>query len=391
VIRRLAALACALPLLCAQAIADDVAPVTPGYRPAVDTDEAGLWMMSDQAEATMKSSPLLVKDPGLNAYVKGVACKIASEYCADMRIYILDIPYFNAAMAPNGSMQVWTGLLLRVHNEAQLACILGHEMSHYMLRHTVAEWRRARDTTGAMAVVAILTAGAGVGIVGSLANLVALNSLLSYSRDEERAADANGQDLVYKAGYDPSQCAALWRAQMTEENAEPEHADTFQFLKSHPASQERLDTMQQRAAQMVAAANGRLQVGADILHAATAPFRGEWLREEIARSHFAQSLAVIQNLQADEPNSGLLQFYLGEVYRERNAPDDPARALTAYRAAVADGNAPPEVYRGLGLTEMKSGDKTDASTDFRHYLALAPAADDHAMIQYYLTQLGEPA
>ena len=51
-------------------------------------------------------------------------------------------PYFNASMAPNGMMQVWSGLLLRVDNEAQLAAVLGHEIGHYLARHSV---ERLRD------------------------------------------------------------------------------------------------------------------------------------------------------------------------------------------------------------------------------------------------------
>jgi predicted Zn-dependent protease len=379
----------ALAFGCSQAIADDLPPITPGYKPAADSDEGGLWMMADQSEQSFKTSPALVKDAALNAYIDGLVCKLAKDHCADIRVYVLDIPYFNAAMSPNGAMQVWTGLLLRAHNEAQLACVLGHEISHYELRHTVAEWRRARDTTGAMAVIAIVTAGAGVGLVGSLANLAAMSSLMSYSRDEERAADSYGQDMAYAAGYDPSECATLWREQMAEDQADPQHSDNFQFLKSHPATDERLETMQKRAADVAAAASGHVRAGTESFRAAMTAFRSQWLNEELARAHYAESIVLVQELLKAEPNSAEFEFYLGEVYRQRNAPDDSTRALTAYRTSVALGSAPPSVYRGLGLTEMKAGDKTDARDDFKHYLTAAPAADDRAMVQFYLTQLGD--
>jgi predicted Zn-dependent protease len=66
-----------------------------------------------------------VRDPALNAYVRSVLCKVTDDYCRDVRVYIVDVPYFNASMAPNGAMMVWTGTLLRVRNEAQLALVLG--------------------------------------------------------------------------------------------------------------------------------------------------------------------------------------------------------------------------------------------------------------------------
>src|SRR3546814_15342811 len=74
-------------------------------------------------------------------------------------------PYFNASMAPNGMMKVWSGLLLRVNDEAQLAAILGHEMGHYMQRHTLA---RMRDMRSKAAIGAFL---GGLGIVGGIAQL----------------------------------------------------------------------------------------------------------------------------------------------------------------------------------------------------------------------------
>ena len=55
------------------------------------------------------------------------------------------MPQFNAMMAPNGMMLVWSGLLLRVENEAQLAAILGHELGHYLERHSVEQLRAAKD------------------------------------------------------------------------------------------------------------------------------------------------------------------------------------------------------------------------------------------------------
>ena len=387
-------------MLCTQALADAApaaAPpsavqadgtIVPGYRPAADSDEAGLWMMSDKAEESFKTSPLLVRDPALNGYVMKIVCKLAKDHCADVRLYILDLPYFNAAMSPNGALQVWTGLLLRAQNEAQLACVLGHEISHYQLRHTLAEWHRAVNATGAMAVLAIVTAGAGVGLLGVLASVGAAGSIMSFSRDEEREADAHGQDLAAAAGYDPAECAGLWKEQLAEQDAEPDQHESFFFLRSHPESKERLATMTSRAAAMPAPATPPATDAASLL-AATAPFRAQWLTEELNRAHYGQSLVLVQTLLAAEPNSAEIQYYLGEVFRRRNADGDAGKALDEYKAAIAAGGAPVGAFRGLGLTAMKSGDAATARDAFQHYLAAMPTADDKAMIEYYLAHLGD--
>ena len=94
-------------LLLALAACASRAPVrdnAPGTAPVVGTDEAELWYAMERAETELKRSPLRVRDPVLNAYVNDVACKAAGTHCRDLRTYVMDVPQFNASMAPNGMM-----------------------------------------------------------------------------------------------------------------------------------------------------------------------------------------------------------------------------------------------------------------------------------------------
>ncbi len=188
---------------CATSRGDTLSDLQPGQRPAVETDEAGLWRLMDDVETEIKTSGRVVVDPSLNAYVRGVLCRVAPTHCADIRLYIVRTPYFNASMAPNGMMQVWTGLLLRTQNEAQLGYVLGHEMGHYLRRHTLSRWRDARAKTDASTFVKVLTSAAGVDYASTLTDLAVIASLSAYSRDQEREADRIGFELTVKAGYDP--------------------------------------------------------------------------------------------------------------------------------------------------------------------------------------------
>jgi Peptidase family M48 len=384
IVRRALSVFCATAMLCgtataATAPAPDILPLN--YQPPPDSDEAGLWMMSDQLEKSFKMSPLLVRDPALNDYVKGVVCKVAPDRCPAIRVYILDVPYFNAAMSPNGAMQVWTGLLLRVHNEAQLALVLGHETSHYTLRHTISLWRRARSTSGFLTVFTLATAG-----VGALVALAAMGSLMAYSRDEEREADKYGIDMATAAGYAPDQDVSLWREQVAEENTLPKHDDIFAFTHNHPAPEERLVTMQKRATELESTRTDWI-VGREAYQKIVQPFRSRWLEEDLALGHYEASIYLLTDLLRDESGSGELRFYLGEVYRRRNGTGDAQLAVAAYQAAIADGGAPPTVYRGLGITEMKTGDKAAARQAFEEYLAASPDAGDRGTVEYYLSTL----
>jgi predicted Zn-dependent protease len=132
-----------------------VGDVKPGDEPELTTVEAGLRMKMDEAERSFAASALIIKDPELQNYLDGVVCRLAEKICPDIRLYIVKIPYFNASMAPNGVMQVWTGLLLRVENEAQLATVLAHELAHYKKRHSIKMWNSARNTTDFLAFFSI--------------------------------------------------------------------------------------------------------------------------------------------------------------------------------------------------------------------------------------------
>ena len=113
----------------------------PGTTPVAGTDEAELWYAMEREETELARSPMRVRDPALNQYVHDVACKASAGYCQDLRIYIMNVPAFNASMAPNGMMIVWTGALLRMRNEAELAFVTGHEIGHFRAQHTLHQWR----------------------------------------------------------------------------------------------------------------------------------------------------------------------------------------------------------------------------------------------------------
>ena len=128
----------AVPFAILSIAAAEPAPIVDaGYKPQ-NQDERGLWLQMEEEERTLKKSNFIIRDAALNAYVRDVFCRtVGNDRCGDVRIYIMRTPYFNASMAPNGMMQVWSGLMLRTQNEAQLAAILGHEYAHYQKRHSL--------------------------------------------------------------------------------------------------------------------------------------------------------------------------------------------------------------------------------------------------------------
>jgi len=365
--------------------ADRYAMPPPGYTPDMSSDEAGIWMQVDKAEANIKTSPQLVRDEKLNAYVGGLVCKLAAEYCPSIRVYIVDVPEFNAYAMPNGAVVVYTGLLLQAENEAQLAFVLGHEITHYLHRHSLEHLRMAVNTTGFLAVFGIAAAGAGVGLLGSVASLAGVGAIYSNSRDEERDADDQGFRIGTQNGYAPGQAPAIWRFVADEEKANPDRSKSL-FLADHPESAERMTTLQ-KAADTAAPTRSDWIVNEDAFHAATDPFVVKWVADELSKGRMEQSVVMFRRLAANVPSRGIYQYGLGEAYRRRNQPNDVAAAASAYRGALACADAPAESWRGLGLLAMKGGDNAGAKESFTQYRAKAPDASDKAMIDFYLTQL----
>src|SRR5439155_3208043 len=193
----------------ARVLPKDMVPlVGAGFKPT-DRDEQGLWKEMERAEEEIAGSNLLIQDPKLTGYLKNLIGKVGGPAAQDFRIYLARIPEFNAMMFPSGFAVVFTGLLLRMRNEAQLAGVIAHESGHFLRRHMIRSWRDERRKTDLFAVGSMLAGvgGAGVGMyLGDYVQLAELGTLLSlfqYSREMEAEADAMGARLVADAGYSP--------------------------------------------------------------------------------------------------------------------------------------------------------------------------------------------
>lgn len=357
----------------------------PGERPTLASDEAGLWMQMERVENGLKRSGQLASDPEITNYVREMVCRLAGDHCGDIRVYVVQTPHFNANMAPNGVMQVWTGLILRADNEAQLAYVLAHELGHYLRRHSLQLLQDARMKTNIAAFFSLFAAAAGHGYAGYLAQLIAAGSVLAFSRDSEREADDIGFELMAKAGYDPREAAKIWEALDKERQAGNDSSPLI-FFATHPPTSERIDTLKELAAKSYSAERPWV-VGREKLLAAVQTVRPALLRDELRRRDFARTEVLFDRLLTAEPNSGLMHFVNGEMYRLRNEDGDEVRAIESYERALGLSGAPVDTSRALGLLFLRRGQKDRARVAFERYLADSPTAEDRAMILSYLERL----
>src|SRR3989454_4269881 len=151
--------------------------------------------LGQESAAQVRRQMQIVKDPFMNDYVNRVGRKLANtpEARASGFPFTFEVvadPSINAFALPGGPMFINTGLLKAVDNEAELAGVMGHEMSHVILRHGTNQASKADG-------IAILAGGLGSLLGGgklaeSLVGLGANSVGLKFFRDAESEADALG-------------------------------------------------------------------------------------------------------------------------------------------------------------------------------------------------------
>lgn len=348
-------------------------------RPDLGTDEGGLWALMDREETRLRRSPFAIREPDLVDYVQGIACRLAGDHCPDIRVQLVRNPMVNANIAPNGMMQVWTGLLLRMDNEAQLAAVLGHEIGHYLQRHLLERMREVKSQSAIGQFLGLF------GLVGALGQLAMVAGMFAFSRDQEREADQIGVALMRQAGYDPAEAPKIWGNLLLESKARPDGdpGRSSPMFASHPSHDERQETLKQLAG---AAPGGN--TNEEAWRGKTRPFQREWLLQEIRRGQHEESITLITRMIERMPTQSDLVFARGEVYRMRANDGDLDAAIADYQAAVGIGGEPPETHRGLGAIYRIRKQAPEARASFQRYVDSAPAAPDVLLIKSYLEELG---
>ena len=363
--------------------AKNVENIKPEERPSIESVEAGLWMQMNNYEEQLKTSGSRVKDKKLDKYLKDLLCAL-TVYCKDIRVYVLDIPYFNAFMAPNGMMVVWTGLLLRVENEAQLSAVIGHEAGHYIKRHSLKAWLDAKARTDLMALLSIGLAVGGVPGGGSIFNvtqLLQVGIMAKHSRDNEREADEIGLDALIKAGYDPDEAPKVWENIIKEmelgENKKPPA-----FLASHPNPKERIKNLKQQTKRY---SKIERKKNKENLKKIIQPYLKKWIRNEIrVNNKIEQTEFVFSKVFNDTNNLYLLKFYQGEIYRLKKDEEKNKKAIKLYRDSIKENKDFPDAYRELGLLLLKENKNNEAKEKLKKYVDLAPNAKDVEIVKSYI-------
>ena len=366
--------------------------IGPGYKPT-DRDELGMWQQMARVEEEVAGSNLLINDPPLNHYLQGLIGKVGGPAARDMRIYLARIPEFNAVMFPTGFAVVFSGLLLRMRNEAQLAGVIAHESGHFLRKHQIRQWRDMRTKSD---VFAMLAMGAGVaggaagiatGNMVQFAQLGTLLSLFQYNRTLEAEADATGIRQLAQAGYSPMAMSETWDQLIREQDASARYRRKkrdrgYSLFATHPAPESRMADLRLSAAEVTVPGRAYDDGRARYL-TAIGEIRPMLLDDQVKLNDPGASQYIVETLAIDGWN-GLLRYYEAEVWRLRNRKGDDARAALGYAAAIGFPDAPPDAWRWHGVMLQKAGRLAAAKAAYARYLAMAPNAPDAPFIRQLL-------
>jgi predicted Zn-dependent protease len=147
----------------------------------------------------------------------------------------------NAYAMPGGKIMVYSGLVDKLNlTDAELAAVIGHEISHALREHTRERVSRAYAQQIAIAGLAVVT-GAGAGAMDLANEVASVTFQLPHSREQESEADVMGLELMARAGYDPHSAVSVWQKMMAAEKSSPP-----QFLSTHPSPGNRISELQQQ-------------------------------------------------------------------------------------------------------------------------------------------------
>jgi beta-barrel assembly-enhancing protease len=185
----------------------------------------------------------LCKDPKVDEYLTKLGMRLVSKLPTrgiqyPWEFHCVNDKSINAFALPGGFVFVNRGAIEVSDSEAQLAAVMGHELSHVALRHGTAQASKAQLAQGAAGIFGGLFGGSTGGDL--LTEGVALGAgglLLRYSRGDETQADVMGTQIIYDAGYDPRAMAQFFEKLQSETAGK----NPPQFLSDHPNPDHRVE------------------------------------------------------------------------------------------------------------------------------------------------------
>jgi predicted Zn-dependent protease len=334
-----------------------------------------LMTSAEKFEQSLDRNGLVVDAPQETEFLNELASRVTSTNGGSYRVIIVESPTANAFALPNGLIGINKGLLATLDNEAQLAMVVAHEISHIDLQHSLNQIEDIIDVSNVFVVLPVINSA----ILESVSNW--------YSRQDELEADINGFKLVINAGYDSKEALSAvnaleqfsfyWKSQYRRSG-----------VSTHPKYDQRIE-------QLAATSPKDGLVGIDRYQKVFSSIRLEVFESALARRQFDWLIFRMEQLGIESSEQQpLWEFYKIEAMRQRNNFGDHSSAKDMIAKSLELWPFFGRTYYSAAMMAMAENKTAEARISFEKYLAangIDKTSAEYTFAKFYYDQLNSVA
>ena len=308
--------------------------------------------MGRRFDAMVRSRMPVIDDPEVSQYVNGIVQRLVRAMPPQPFTFTTGTVLYNALNAfavPGGYVYIFSGLIMQLNNESELAGVMAHELAHVTQRHVASRMERAQFVSVGsllLAVAGIALGGPGGGAAAVSAMSAGQAAMLNYSRADETEADLIGLQYLVAAGYPPSGMTGGFK--VLRQKSWMSGVNVPAYLSTHPDLSDRINGLQARISHMPAAVRGRA--------ADSARFRRV---QTLLWARYGDEQAALQRFSGKD---GLSLMGRAIVLARRN---DIPGATQTFDAALSALPADALALREAGAFHYRKGDIVRAETLLR--------------------------
>uniref|UniRef100_I2Q0G5 Putative Zn-dependent protease n=1 Tax=Desulfovibrio sp. U5L TaxID=596152 RepID=I2Q0G5_9BACT len=326
--------------------------------------------LGEKFNALIRARMPLIEDTEINDYVTSVVeriVRVMPPQPFSFNVSIVNNNAVNAFAGPAGYVFVFTGLLLQMEHESEMAGVLSHELAHVSQRHIAKRMGEMQALTigqlvGVLAGV-ILGQTTGNKDLGSAiaigSQAASAHAYLKYSRDDEQEADQVGMNYLVAAGYSPNGLVEAFET-MRKLKWMQGSGDIPTYLSTHPGLEERMGYLKDRIKLLPKDVQNRKDQDAAFKRA-----------QVLVRARYTDPKNAVSYFRKIGDKMTCLDK-LGLAIALSRSLDDVSQAKPAFEAVLACGGTDPLVLREAGRFYLKIRDFAQAKKLLEAALAQNP-------------------
>lgn len=202
-----------------------------------------------EVDADVRSKEKISGDAEWQSYLNEVGqkiVKVSDRQGIEYHFTVIESDQVNAFATPGGYIYFYTGILNLMDNEAEMAAVMAHEVSHVVARHSVQHLQKA---LGIQLLASVALGEKSAGTLGQITGVLAGLWMNGYGRSYELQADEYGVFYMKEAGYNPGSARTMFQKLATL-SGDGQQGWFEKLTSSHPDTKERISKIDAQIAAM---------------------------------------------------------------------------------------------------------------------------------------------